>query len=73
MWLYCYLDHLPNRLFDLPMKELTFNQWQEHLAKELQENYRKLKLIKNEKLQTISPAEPASVQRIQNSRIPVNQ
>jgi hypothetical protein len=55
------------------MKELTFNQWQEHLAKELQENYRKLKLIKDEKLQTISPAESASVQRIQSSRIPVNQ
>jgi hypothetical protein len=32
------------------MRELTFNQWQEHLAKELKANYVKLKLIKqNEK------------------------
>jgi hypothetical protein len=31
------------------MKELTFNQWQAHLSKELEKNYRKLKLIKNEK------------------------
>ena len=30
------------------MKELTFNQWQEHLAKELQKNYVKLKLIKKD-------------------------
>lgn len=30
------------------MKELTFNQWQEHLAKELQKNYIKLKLIKKD-------------------------
>lgn len=30
------------------MKELTFNEWQAHLAKELQNNYRKLKLIKQE-------------------------
>jgi hypothetical protein len=30
------------------MKDLTFNQWQEHLAKELQKNYVKLKLIKKD-------------------------
>ena len=35
------------------MKELTFNEWQAHLQKELQNNYRKLKLIKDEKLPTI--------------------
>lgn len=36
------------------MKELTFNEWQAHLAKELQNNYRKLKLIKDENLQKVS-------------------
>jgi hypothetical protein len=30
------------------MKDLTFNQWQEHLAKELQKNYIKLKLVKKD-------------------------
>lgn len=29
------------------MKELTFNQWQEHLAKELKKNYIKLKMVKS--------------------------
>jgi hypothetical protein len=45
------MDHLLNCLFIQTMKELTFNQWQEHLAKELQNNYRKLKLIKIDKKQ----------------------
>jgi hypothetical protein len=30
------------------MRELTYNQWQEHLAKELYKNYIKLKLIKKD-------------------------
>jgi hypothetical protein len=28
------------------MEKLTFNQWQEHIAKTLKENYIKLKLVK---------------------------
>jgi hypothetical protein len=28
------------------MKEMTYNQWQAHLANELKKNYIKLKLIK---------------------------
>jgi hypothetical protein len=29
------------------MREMTFNQWQEHLANELKKNYIKLKMIQN--------------------------
>ena len=43
------------------MKELTFNEWQAHLAKELQNNYRKLKLIKDEKLQKVSRRKSANL------------
>lgn len=46
------------------MKELTFNQWQAHLAKELQNNYRKLKLIKDEKLQKVSRRKSSNLQRV---------
>jgi hypothetical protein len=28
------------------MNQITFNQWQEHIAKELKKNYVKLKMIK---------------------------
>lgn len=31
------------------MKDLTFNEWQENLSKQLETDYRKLKLIKDEK------------------------
>lgn len=58
------MDHLLNCLFIQTMKELTFNQWQEHLAKELQNNYRKLKLIKDEKLQKVSRRKSTSVSRV---------
>lgn len=30
------------------MSQLTFNQWQEHIAKQLKENYIKLKLVKTD-------------------------
>jgi len=46
------------------MKELTFNQWQAHLAKELQNNYRKLKLIKDEKLQKVSRRKSTNLHRV---------
>jgi hypothetical protein len=31
------------------MKDLTFNEWQENLSKQLEINYKKLNLIRNEK------------------------
>ncbi|CAB4137502.1 hypothetical protein UFOVP324_41 [uncultured Caudovirales phage] len=46
------------------MKELTFNQWQAHLSKELEKNYRKLKLIQNEKFQKVSRRESTNLQRV---------
>jgi hypothetical protein len=46
------------------MKELTFNEWQAHLAKELQNNYRKLKLIKDEKLQKVSRRKSTNLHRV---------
>lgn len=38
------------------MREMTFNQWQEHLANELKKNYIKLKMIKSDErnIRTIS-------------------
>lgn len=30
------------------MNQITFNQWQEHIAKELRKNYVKLKMIKSD-------------------------
>jgi hypothetical protein len=35
------MDILFNRRF-IKMKELTFNQWQDHLSKQLQKDYKKL-------------------------------
>jgi hypothetical protein len=54
------------------MKELTFNEWQEHLAIELQKNYLKLNLIRNEKLQTIPRREPRNLRRVQKVRVSAN-
>jgi len=47
------------------MKELTFNEWQAHLSRELQNNYRKLKLIKDEKLLKVSRREQTHLRRVQ--------
>jgi hypothetical protein len=46
------------------MKKITFNEWQEHLTKELQKNYRKLKLIQNEKFQELSRKQSSNLQRV---------
>lgn len=46
------------------MKELTFNQWQKHLAKELEKNYRKLKLIKDVNIQRVPQQKPANLRRV---------
>ena len=55
------------------MKELTFNQWQAHLQKELQNNYRKLKLIKDEKLYKVSRRKSSSLRGVQEVRVSANQ
>ncbi len=46
------------------MKELTFNQWQKHLAKELEKSYRKLKLVRDVNIRTISQQKPANLRRV---------
>lgn len=54
------------------MRDLTFNEWQANLSKQLENDYRKLKLIKNEKLQTISRAKSRSLRGVQEVRISAN-
>jgi hypothetical protein len=51
------------------MKELTFNQWQDHLTKELKKDYKKLyqtsKFRQNEnKFQKVSRSESPSLHRV---------
>jgi len=46
------------------MKELTFNEWQAHLSKQLESDYRKLKLIKDEKLRKVSQRKSSNLQRV---------
>ena len=53
----------------IKMKELTFNQWQDHLSKQLQKDYKKLyqtsKFKPNEnKFQKVSRIESPSVHRV---------
>jgi hypothetical protein len=62
------MDILFNRRF-IKMKELTFNQWQDHLTKELKKDYKKLyqtsKFKPNEsKLQKLSRRESANLYRV---------
>ncbi len=46
------------------MKQLSFNEWQKHLAKELEKNYRKLKLIKDANIQPVPQQKPANLRRV---------
>jgi hypothetical protein len=62
------MDILFNRRF-IKMKELTFNQWQDHLTKELKKDYKKLyqtsKFKPNEnKFQKLSRRESANLCRV---------
>jgi len=62
------VDILFNSLFN-DMKELTFNQWQDHLSKQLQKDYKKLyktsKFKPNEnKFQKVSRRESADLHRV---------
>jgi hypothetical protein len=54
------------------MKDLTFNEWQANLTKQLENDYRKLKLIKDEKLYKISRREPRSLRGVQEVRVSAN-
>jgi hypothetical protein len=46
------------------MKQQSFNDWQKHIAKELEKNYRKLKLIQNVNIRTIPCQKPADLRRV---------
>jgi hypothetical protein len=53
--------------------ELNFTQWHQHIAQQLKQDYRKLKLIKNEKvIQKIQRRKPANLHGIQKDSISVN-
>jgi len=54
------------------MKDLTFNEWQANLTKQLENDYRKLKLIKDEKLQTISRGESRNLRGVQEVCVSAN-
>lgn len=51
LWESLFVGHFLSLL--IMRAELTFNEWQAHLSKELEKNYVKLKLIKDAKLQTV--------------------
>jgi hypothetical protein len=46
------------------MKQLTFNEWQAHLSRELENSYRKLKLIKDEKFRKVSRKQSSNLSRV---------
>jgi len=46
------------------MKDLTFNEWQANLSKQLEKDYKKLNLIKNEKLPTIRSRKPRNIRSV---------
>lgn len=54
------------------MKDLTFNEWQANLSKQLENDYRKLKLIKDEKLHKIPRRKSRNLRGVQEVRISAN-
>jgi hypothetical protein len=54
------------------MKDLTFNEWQANLTKQLENDYRKLKLIKDEKLHKVPRREQRNLRGIQEVRVSAN-
>lgn len=46
------------------MKQLTFNEWQAHLSKQLELDYKKLKLIKNDKFRKVQPRKSSDLYRV---------
>jgi hypothetical protein len=54
------------------MKDLTFNEWQANLTKQLENDYRKLKLIKDEKLHKVPRRKSSSLRGVQEVRVSAN-
>jgi hypothetical protein len=54
------------------MKDLTFNEWQANLSKQLEKDYKKLNLIRNEKLYKISRRESRGLRSVQEVRVSAN-
>jgi hypothetical protein len=54
------------------MKDLTFNEWQANLSKQLENDYRKLKLIKDEKLHKVSRIKSRGLRGVQEVRVSAN-
>jgi len=46
------------------MKQQSFNDWQKHIAKELEKNYRKLKLIRDANIRTVPQQKPTDLRRV---------
>lgn len=46
------------------MKQQSFNDWQKHIAKELEKNYRKLKLIRNANIRTVPQQKSTDLRRV---------
>jgi hypothetical protein len=54
------------------LKELTFNQWQDHLSNELDLAYKKLKLRKDENVQTVQSGKSTDLSGVRKDSISIN-
>lgn len=52
--------------------KMTFNEWQSHLSKQLETDYRKLKLIKNENICKVSRGKSSNLQRVPKDSLRVH-
>lgn len=48
----------------MSLNNISFNQWQNHMANELKKNYLKLKLIQDEKFHKIRHGKPSRLPRV---------
>lgn len=46
------------------MNQQSFNDWQKHIARELQKNYLKLKLIRDANIRTVPQQKPTDLRRV---------
>ena len=46
------------------MKQQSFNDWQKHIAKELEKNYRKLKLIRDVNIRAVPQQKPTNLRGV---------
>ena len=54
------------------VKKLNYTEWHLHIARELEKDYRKLKLTKNENIQRVLQPKPEHLRGIQESSIQPN-